>query len=134
MTEKLVRWLVFSVAIALLPLAFNGLKVLGRGETLTFVSLCSRGELLLISAAISAAAIGELVGRGGGKAIPKLLAVGSCVIILALASWWFADVSFAINYGEAFDRERVAFGSLRPFRENNCSFPSTPLTGSEGAV
>jgi hypothetical protein len=63
MAEKLVRWLIFSVVISLLPLLFRFALEATDGKSPTLSDLLSQGELLLISSAIAAAAVGELIGR-----------------------------------------------------------------------
>jgi hypothetical protein len=92
---KLVKWLIFSVILALLPLAFNYLRLEMRGQDATLQALLGNGELLLVAAAISAAAIGEVIGSGKAYGAPKFLAGGGALMILALASMQFADVAAA---------------------------------------
>ena len=114
-SEKLVRWLVFSVAISLLPLVFNFLRAYGRGATPSLIDLNAHGELLLISAAIAAAAIGELVASGGRYQIAKIIAGGGCVLVLAVASLWFADISAPTSSGALVDYVRVSNASTVVF-------------------
>jgi hypothetical protein len=111
MTEKLVRWAVFRVIIALVPLAFNLASMLTEGK-LELVQICSRGELLLISAVISAGAIGEIIGVVEGHNIGKLFAGGACVITLFIASHWFATISTAIRLEKQVNSEGIAIGSV----------------------
>jgi len=61
----------------------------------------ARGELVLIAAAITAAAVGELFGAGTNRfEIPKLFAGGAAIVILILASLYFADVSAVHQAGQ----------------------------------
>lgn len=102
----------FSVFIALLPLLFNGLAAFGRQSAVTLSTMLGRGELLLISGAIAAAAIGEIIASGEDHKVRKLFAGGGCVLVLALTSLWFADISTAYKAGTLIDEGVVAIGSL----------------------
>ncbi len=93
MSEKLIRWCVFGVAIALIPVAFCWASLLTAGKSATLDRVLENGALLLITAAISGAAIGELVGSGKARIKLKLWAGGGCVVVLMACSLWYAQVS-----------------------------------------
>ena len=95
LSAKLAKWLVFSVLLGLLPIAFNYLRVLTRSGDPTLESLLGKGELLLIAASISAAALGHLIGSGKDWMVAKIFAGGGAVIVLGLASLYFADIAAA---------------------------------------
>jgi hypothetical protein len=115
LAEKVIRWLLFSVLIALLPLGFNAISLFTRGISVDLVNLVSRGELLLISTAICAAAVGELVPTGPALRISKIIVVGSTVIILIAASYYFADISAGYRLGEKMDFNVIRDISLIAF-------------------
>lgn len=115
MLEKLVRWLIFSVVIALLPLAFNLLNIISQENTISFYLIFSHGELLLVSAAITATAIGELVASGKNKAIAKLISGGCCTVDLIVASYWFSLISTSISMSIPVNSKMVAQGSIAIF-------------------
>lgn len=115
MSEKLIRWGVFSVLFALLPICFHVLKIASAGKGLSLESVFGSGELLLIGAAISAAAIGELVIGNAYKRNIKLIVCGACIFLLALNSLWYADVSGAANGQTAYDLGVIASGSVTMF-------------------
>ncbi len=92
MSEKLTRWCIFSVAISLLPLVTAWLGLLTGGHSATLSDILKNGALLLITAAISGVAIGEVVGSGGAHIRLKLLAGGGCVLVLMTRM--FFGVSF----------------------------------------
>lgn len=98
LSVRLIRWLVFSVIVALLPLAFNALRL----RTLDPAAIYGRGELLLVTAALTAAAIGDLLGPEASQArvVGKLFIAGGCVVDLVLASAWFGDISAALRGAE----------------------------------
>ncbi|MDM8564334.1 hypothetical protein QUF74_01625 [Candidatus Halobeggiatoa sp. HSG11] len=92
-TDKTIRWLLFSVLMALLPIVFNALSFEVRGQLNSFSQLISRGELLLIATAICTAAIGELFVSGSKLRILKAIIGGFTVMILTLATAYFVDIS-----------------------------------------
>lgn len=91
-SEKLTRWIIFNVMVALVPLfaGYLGLQ-LGREEPGLHV-LTARGELLLVSSAIAAAAVGELIPAGRSKAAFKLCAGGTCILLVLVSSLVFAGI------------------------------------------
>ncbi|HEV3050735.1 MAG TPA: hypothetical protein VGX50_10515 [Longimicrobium sp.] len=90
--EKLVRWLMFTVAFSLVPLAstYFGLWLDRREASLAVV--VAHGELLLICTSVGAAALGELLPGDGKNAIAKLLAAGTSLLGLAFSSFYFATI------------------------------------------
>src|SRR5687768_2260413 len=62
--RKLAKWLFYEVAFALLPLGFAWKERMVRGEEADWFAILGRGELLLVSVAIVAAGIGELISNG----------------------------------------------------------------------
>ena len=96
--ERLISWIIFSVFVALVPLAFNAASLHTRQGPTQPRTILDRGELLLITAALCAAAIGELFASpqvDGIVRLSKLIAGGAVVLILLFSSLYFADVSSA---------------------------------------
>jgi hypothetical protein len=121
-SEKLIRWLLFNVLISLTPLitSFMGLRL--DNQPYSVYTLTARGELLLISTTIASAAVGELIAGGRNKAPQKLVAGGSCVLLVLLSSLFFA----AIQARQSPDLGRV-------FRTSSWLFAGT-LLASFGSV
>lgn len=90
--EKMTRWIIFNVIIALLPLLLNYFIIRTSGRAADMAMLIAKGEILLISAAIAAGAIGELLNGGDGHRIAKYVAGGSCVILLFMTAGWFTHI------------------------------------------
>ena len=90
---RLAKWLIFSVLLALLPLAYNYLHVLTRNGSPSLDVLLGKGELLLVAASISAAAVGSLIGGSKKWLIAKVFAGGGSVLLLGLASLYYVDVA-----------------------------------------
>ncbi len=93
--DRLLKWAIFGVLIALAPLVFNYVGALILEFDPTFVSVLANGELFLVSAGISAASIGELFGGGEARKGYKYVAGGGSVVVVLFASLFFALVSVA---------------------------------------
>lgn len=107
-SEKLIRWFLFSVLSALVPLAVGYMALSLDGTDPDLARVTARGELLLISSTIASAAVGELIAGGRSKAAQKLLAGGSCMLLVLLSSLFFA----AIQARRAPDPESILLTSL----------------------
>ena len=90
--EKLVRWFMFSVLISLVPLALTSFSLWLDKREVHLEMLLARGELLLISTTLGAAAIGELLPGGGENATGKLFAAGTSLVGLVVCSLYFAAI------------------------------------------
>ncbi|HUF08553.1 MAG TPA: hypothetical protein VMO47_04475, partial [Rhodothermales bacterium] len=112
MRAKIIRFVVYGVVVALLPIAIKCIHMVMYGESLSLPSILSNGELLLVTVALTAGGIGEVVSSGNKLGATKLLAAGGCVIILVLSAAWFGQISASLTNGVAFDRSIVASGSL----------------------
>jgi hypothetical protein len=97
---KLTRWWIFSVLFALMPFLFKILIILSLEEHLSKVNsfinfmmfLFGQGDLLLISTALCAVAIGEVFGVTTDS-ITKNVASGGSLILIAVASFYYAIIS-----------------------------------------
>jgi len=80
MSDKLLRWLIFSVLIALCPIVSNALILLTKDADASLAALVGRGELLLIVAGMCARGLGQLVAAGTGTYRKmKLIAAGGSI-------------------------------------------------------
>jgi hypothetical protein len=73
------------------------------------------GELLLISTAVAADAIGDLVASGPENRTFKVLAVGGCTISLLFAALWYAANSALRDTGQPINVNMVTKGSTIVF-------------------
>lgn len=90
--EKLVRWCIFNVSVALAALFVSYLALgLDRKEP-SLALITARGELLLISTAIASAAVGELLPSGRKYATLKVTSGGACVLLILLSSLFFSAI------------------------------------------
>jgi len=103
--RKLVYWFIFSVIICLLPIIFKGIVILSESGITKdiFERLFSRGDILIVAVCISATAIGELLLSKGQDSrwieFFKTLVGGCCVLMLILASCYFAYVAYVYREG-----------------------------------
>lgn len=98
MINKLLKWLIFGVLVALLPILFNLLFALTVGAEVTAGRLIGRGELLLIAVGLCSTALGDLVlaelsVRSRFWRGVRLILTGTCVVVIAASSFYFALVS-----------------------------------------
>lgn len=112
---RLVRWCIFSVAVTLLPIIFNLIKCMVNSNcTLSITYLFCHGELLIISNAIAGSAIGQVIAVRNTRHVPTLIAAGSCVIILSLSSFLYAEMT-AAGSTNSYDPHGISITSLVMF-------------------
>jgi len=100
MTQRLLHWLIFSVAMALLPIVFTALSLKTRGNAIELTLLVKHGELLIVAAALSASGVGEILLARSPTSLTRTVVGGAALGILGLASFYFADVSAGYRSGE----------------------------------
>lgn len=105
MAEKLTRWFIFGVIVSLLPFALAYLNLWASKKPVKVEDLFSRGELLLVSTALGAAAIGELLGIKDTHALYKII-IGGCsfVVVLTQMAWY----AYASDASQGLDGRSVA--------------------------
>ncbi len=113
MSLRVIRWLIFNVALAVVPLVVSGLIRATRGQALSLYIMLANGELLLITVCMAGAAIGELLGIKERR-YPKLelIAGGTCVVILVVTAIYFADISSAHTSSQQIDFAVIKWTSL----------------------
>ena len=134
------RWFFFSVLVSLIPLGFELIKIETRivdstpptinaganpvpapveselqhlGDSLK--SVLKGGELLLISVAIAAGAIGEVIGSERKRVTLKIITTGCCVVVLLVCCFWFVDISTSERDGAQLNFKLIAAGSMAMF-------------------
>lgn len=118
MLERQLKWMLFSVVVALTPIAFNWLRLVSRvapGKEPALSDLLGRGELLLVAAGLTAGALGDLLGGDSRQRIWKLVIGAAAVIVLSACSYYFADVSAGFAKGEAIRTDVVSRTSIWMF-------------------
>jgi hypothetical protein len=105
------RWAVFTVLFSLLPFAIVWLGVWSDARPFDVMTLWPHGELLLVATAISADAVGDLVGSSPRAAKSKVVCAGACVILLFIAAVWYAMIQGHPTY----PAQRIFNGSIALF-------------------
>jgi hypothetical protein len=111
--KKLLLWLAFSVVFALGPLFVNFLLVRDKPD-FAWVQLFNRGELLLVSAALCADAVGRLFGRNGERSYFVIFCLICAVYLLFTSSVEFGMAAPAIDAGVRLTPKQ-AYDSLYQF-------------------
>lgn len=93
MWEKLLRWVIFGVAISLAPIAFAYCDLVIKTQPVNLAALLGGGEGLGITWSLCAGAIGELFGKSGKIPLLNILCGGLCLLVLIGATLLFASVS-----------------------------------------
>lgn len=106
------NWLVFSVIIALTPLAFVYLSGLLRGVERDVASIIGKGELLIVVIALSGAAIGDLMMSQAVSRRARLWCGGTTLIVFLFSAFLYVDVANAFAAGEQLDVQRVVTISI----------------------
>ena len=115
--EKVVRWLVFSVALGMVPIVFGAyrLSTLEQAGTLhqSLSIVVSHGELFLAAALLCGGASGEIFGSSSDYRILKTISAGAAIILLLFSAMYYADVTVAQLFGKAIDSALVEKTSLQ---------------------
>ncbi len=93
MAKKLTRWIFFSVLISICPLCAAYLISQTMGLKVELSSFISRGELQLISVALLATGIGELIGSKEIATIAKIIVGGIAISLSFIMAMWFGAIS-----------------------------------------
>lgn len=99
-SNKITKWLLFSVMFAAVPVLIRAIVLLTRGDppglgALTVVDVFGTGDCLLFAVGISASAIGETIfGASETKhARTKMLVIGVNLLVVAAAVEWYCSIA-----------------------------------------
>ncbi len=114
--QNLLKWVIFSVILALIPLGISFLNEMMDDSVLPWLAtgkvVLSGGELLLVAAAIAADAVGDLIGSGKDDRTLKILSGGACVLLILVASLWYGHIATLVHSGKVPKTNLVPVGSL----------------------
>jgi hypothetical protein len=112
MGEKIATWFIFSVLMALVPLAAGVAKQMTSNADINLAAVVAQGQLLLITAGLCATSLGDLIGSGKTARTAKILAGGFTLVVLTFATLYFADITAALAKGEALNIDVIRNTSL----------------------
>lgn len=93
---RVVRWLLFTVCVALLPFVFFWVRAAQHGEPSRPADVLGSGDVYLVAVGVAAAGVGEVLGsRARRHPAVLLLAGGFALLVLLWAALLFADVASA---------------------------------------
>ena len=96
---KLATWMGFGVLVALVPFLITYLFLLGQGGKVGLPEIFGNGQMLLVSGAIAAGALGEAIpgGEQGGRLLIKCGAIAGCILSIFVSAGWFGSISSAAS-------------------------------------
>jgi hypothetical protein len=97
--NKVVRWFMFGVIISLVPILLLYLLLTLDKQPAGMEKLIGNGELLVITWVLAAGAVGELIGSPAAHPLAKLIFGCLAMIVVILATFFFAAVSGAHAFG-----------------------------------
>ncbi len=109
--EGILKWLVFTVAVSLVPFGMVALSLWSGDKPLSLGALWPHGELLLVATALAADGVGDLIPTNPTASRAKIVAAGMCVIILVVAALWYA----LIQGHPEFKLSKISKGSMTIF-------------------
>jgi hypothetical protein len=93
LANQSIKWLVFSVAVALFPFAGKYVQFYVKDKPVDFSSLLSDGSLLTVSAIVAASGLSELLVNRGQLRAMELLVIGTTLLVVYLGATSFATVT-----------------------------------------
>ncbi|WP_133908070.1 hypothetical protein [Actinophytocola oryzae] len=92
---KLLKWVLFEVLFAILPLFFAWASAALKHKDTGWGQTLGRGELLLVAVAIIAVALGDLASHGLNDRLRawKLGLFGIGILLVCVASWLYSQVA-----------------------------------------
>jgi hypothetical protein len=90
--KKLIIWTTFSVIIGSLPIMLNMMILFSNNKPIAFFDLFAHGELLLISVAIAADAVGDMIYGKKFERVRDVTCICVCFLIIIFAVSWFGSL------------------------------------------
>ncbi len=110
MAEKgrLLRWFFFTVLVSLVPFGMVAVAFWSGDISFRLANLWPHGELLVVSTALAADAMGELIPTKATARRAKIISGGCCVLVLLISAIWYA----MIQDRPGFKVNRISEGSI----------------------
>lgn len=110
---KVAHWIFFGVVFSVMPILAELLGSGSRKGGPSFWDLIGRGELLIVTAGLAAAAAGQILTKRTGKRrfLANVLAFAN-ITIACLASVMYANVTVGLTDGVKINQHAVGVNSL----------------------
>lgn len=110
---RLLCWLLYNVAFALLPILLTKVSAAGAGESMPLDLLLEDGDLALIAVAMAGGAAGEIVNHQASKGtISHIVLVWGNITICMMGAWVYSQISMGHWVADFVTRASVGlFGS-----------------------
>ncbi len=92
LSRRLIVWTLFSVVIGLLPLSFVAFELWDSGKPHGLDDVLSGGGLVLVSIALAAGAVRELVSKDRGLTNFGLVNFAASLVVLVLGAWLYSRI------------------------------------------
>ena len=102
---RILIWLLFGVASAILPLFLTAIVMFDHGRFAHWSDTWSRGELILISMTLLLASLGDLVVYGTPYPKAKALLTVAAFFLIIIAAVWYMDVFGGLLGGQVYKQE-----------------------------
>ena len=115
MKIRFLKWFLFTLVVSLAPIIVSAVALKLVRETASLERLLGNGELLMISCALAATAIGELIASKARLPHGKLILVWLCGIAVFFSTMGYAILIVADAWKKAFDKSMIANFSIALF-------------------
>lgn len=104
---RLLIWLLFGVASAVLPLFLTGIIMFDHGRFLHWSDTWARGELILVSMTLLLASLGDLIVYGTPFPKVKALTIVLSFFVIIISAVWYMDIFGGLLDGQIYRQEFV---------------------------
>jgi membrane protease YdiL (CAAX protease family) len=114
--EKIFLWFVFSIGLALLPIAVSYINGRLNGKPPAWPTLIAGGDLFLISGAVAGDAVGKVFLGGEKKRGFRIFCGAGCAILLLITSIYFGRIAFSLEEQKRAIAQAVEDGDIKVAR------------------
>ena len=108
---RLLKWGIFTVLVSLIPFVMVALTLWSDDKDISLSALWPHGELLLVSTALAADAVGSLIPTAPRWERSKIVSAGACIVLLIVTAFWYALIQ---NHPE-FKIAKISKGTMELF-------------------
>lgn len=112
--ERLCVWVFFGVLFALMPVIMDVMSDITRDGSASLEASIDHGELVLVTGALAAMSLAELINHLGDSRRWPVIALASVNFgLVAICTGWYSAITTTVADGRDFRGTFVAAGSLR---------------------